>query len=71
VGSRVWCWVAKCCLRLRRVALRLGAKNVDIACLEPGDKMLAVCDEIEQGEEEGIIIHNSRTLPGFSAMAAR
>ena len=45
-----------------RVALRLGAKSVCITCLEPRDNMLAIPDEIQQGEEEGIIIHPSRTF---------
>jgi len=45
-----------------RVARRLGASEVHLACLEPRDKMLATSDEIEQGEEEGIAIHNSQTF---------
>ncbi len=42
-----------------RVARRLGAEEVRIACLEPRDKMLASPEEIEEGIEEGIILHTS------------
>ena len=42
-----------------RVARRLGAAEVHVACLEPRDKMLASPDEIEEGLEEGIILHPS------------
>ncbi len=45
-----------------RVARRLGASEAHIACLESRDDMPAVSDEIEQGEEEGIVIHPSRTF---------
>jgi len=45
-----------------RTALRLGATDVHIACLEPGDGMLATPDEISEGEAEGIIIHASHTF---------
>ncbi len=44
-----------------RVARRLGAEQVHIACLECRDDMPAACDEIDQGEEEGISIHPSQT----------
>ena len=44
-----------------RTALRLGAEEVRIACLENKDEMLAGIEEIRQGEDEGIIIHNSCT----------
>jgi formate dehydrogenase beta subunit len=44
-----------------RVARRLGAEQVHIACLECRSDMLASCDEIDQGEEEGISIHPSKT----------
>ncbi len=42
-----------------RTALRLGADEVAIACLEPADGMLATDEEIEWGREEGVTIHNS------------
>ena len=45
-----------------RIARRLGANEVHIACLEPRDHMLATAEEIEQGEEEGIVIHPSQTF---------
>lgn len=45
-----------------RTALRLGAAEVHIACLEPRDGMLATPEEIQWGEEEGIIIHTSHTF---------
>lgn len=45
-----------------RLALRLGAEDVHMACLEAKDTMPAACDEIEQGEEEGIVIHPSKTF---------
>lgn len=41
---------------------RLGADEVHIACLESRAAMLADPEEIEQGEEEGITIHPSRTF---------
>jgi len=45
-----------------RVARRLGAEEVHLACLESRDKMVAATDEIAQGEEEGVGIHPSRTF---------
>jgi len=45
-----------------RVARRLGADEVHLACLESKDKMVATPDEISEGEEEGIVIHPSRTF---------
>jgi len=44
-----------------RLARRLGADQVQIACLECKDEMPAACDEIKQGEEEGIVVLPSRT----------
>ena len=41
-----------------RTALRLGAKEVHIACLENLEQMTATKDEIEEGREEGIILHD-------------
>lgn len=40
-----------------RTALRLGAKQVHIACLENPGQMTASADEIEEGAEEGVILH--------------
>ncbi|AWI05081.1 FAD-dependent oxidoreductase [Clostridium drakei] len=45
-----------------RVAKRLGAKDITIACLESKKAMTASDDEIEEGTEEGIKILNSRTF---------
>ncbi len=45
-----------------RTALRLGASDVHIACLEPREGMLAAPEEIGWGEEEGITIHSSQTF---------
>ena len=45
-----------------RTALRLGAAKVDMACLEARDKMPASLDEIEEAEEEGVTIYNSRSF---------
>ena len=45
-----------------RVARRLGAKEVAVACLEPLDGMVAAPEEIEQGEEEGMVFHPSRSF---------
>jgi formate dehydrogenase beta subunit len=44
-----------------RVAKRLGAKEVHIACLECRENMPASSDEIEQGEEEDITVHPAHT----------
>ncbi|MDP2731380.1 MAG: FAD-dependent oxidoreductase [Dehalococcoidales bacterium] len=48
-----------------RTALRLGAGEVNIACLEPEDAMLASENEVEEGAEEGIIYHCSHTFIGM------
>jgi NADPH-dependent glutamate synthase beta subunit-like oxidoreductase/ferredoxin len=45
-----------------RVARRLGASDVTIACLEKKNEMPAACDEIEEGEEEGITVMPMRTF---------
>jgi NADPH-dependent glutamate synthase beta subunit-like oxidoreductase/ferredoxin/NAD-dependent dihydropyrimidine dehydrogenase PreA subunit len=45
-----------------RTALRLGATETAIACLEARDHMLATPEEIAEGLEEGITIHNSQTF---------
>ena len=45
-----------------RVARRLGAGQVRIACLEPAGQMTASPDEIEQGIQEGITVYPSRTF---------
>ncbi len=40
-------------------ALRLGAKQIDMVCLEKSEEMPAFPWEIEQAVEEGVNIHNS------------
>ncbi|MFC2056275.1 FAD-dependent oxidoreductase [Chloroflexota bacterium] len=45
-----------------RTSRRLGAIEVHVACLEPGGSMLASANEIEEGKEEGIVIHCSHTF---------
>ncbi|MEW6667998.1 MAG: DUF2148 domain-containing protein [Thermodesulfobacteriota bacterium] len=45
-----------------RVARRLGADEVHVACLEPRNAMPAAADEIAQGEREGVVIHPSHTF---------
>ena len=44
-----------------RVARRLGGELVQIACLECREDMPATEDEIKQAEEEGVVVHPSRT----------
>ncbi len=48
-----------------RVALRIGADEVRIACLECEADMPAGHDEIEQGKEEGIILCPASTCTGI------
>ncbi|MFT8348864.1 FAD-dependent oxidoreductase [Clostridium saccharoperbutylacetonicum] len=45
-----------------RTALRLGAKEVHIACLENLDQITATKEEIEEGREEGIILHSAHSF---------
>ena len=45
-------------------ALRLGAQEVHLVCLENRAEMPAALEEIEEAEEEGIIIH-----PGLRSQA--
>ncbi len=45
-----------------RTAVRLGAARVDMACLESREKMPAHAYEIQEAEEEGITIYNSRSF---------
>ncbi|MCR5526027.1 MAG: FAD-dependent oxidoreductase [Lachnospiraceae bacterium] len=44
-------------------AFRLGAKTVDMACLEAYDAMTASDEERSWAEEEGVVLHNSKTFP--------
>jgi NADPH-dependent glutamate synthase beta subunit-like oxidoreductase len=45
-----------------RAARRLGAKDVDVACLESREQMPAEATEVAQAEEEGVRIHPCRTF---------
>lgn len=45
-----------------RTAVRLGAKEVHIACLENEQQMTSTPDEIEEGAEEGIILHSAHSF---------
>ncbi len=54
-----------------RAARRLGAEEVHVACLECREEMPAGSDEIEQGEEEGIVIEPSRTSTRILAEGGR
>ncbi len=45
-----------------RTALRLGAEDVHIACLEEASGMLATPEECSWGGEEGITLHNSQSF---------
>jgi len=45
-----------------RVALRLGAQKVAVACLESREKMPALRSDIAEAEEEGIVIYPSLTF---------
>lgn len=45
-----------------RVARRIGAEDVLIACLENREDIPAACDEIDQSEEEGIFVYPSKTF---------
>jgi ferredoxin len=43
-----------------RSALRLGARDVALVCLESRREMPAFAEEVGEAEHEGIVIHNSR-----------
>lgn len=45
-----------------RVARRIGAEHVSIVCLESREDIPAAGEEIDQGEEEGIVVYPSKTL---------
>lgn len=54
-----------------RTAIRLGAKEVHVVCLEriePGhkDNMLALAEEIKEAQEEGVIFHTQRSVKSFN-----
>lgn len=45
-----------------RSALRLGAEEVHIACLESRERMTADDEEIREAQEEGIFVHPAQTF---------
>jgi len=45
-----------------RVARRLGAEEVHVACLESRETMPANMEEIRDGAEEGIVVHPARAF---------
>lgn len=45
-----------------RSAVRLGAEEIHLACLEARENMLADDEEIEQAQEEGIYVHPAQTF---------
>ncbi|WED23366.1 FAD-dependent oxidoreductase [Vibrio sp. JC009] len=54
-----------------RTAIRYGAKEVHVVCLEriePGhkDNMLALAEEIREAQEEGVIFHTKRSVNSFN-----
>jgi formate dehydrogenase beta subunit len=44
------------------IAKRFGAETVHLACLESRNKMTASPEELRWAEEEGVLVHNSRTF---------
>ncbi len=46
-----------------RTSIRLGAKEVHIACLESREYMKATEDEIQEGINEGVILHDGYAFP--------
>jgi len=54
-----------------RVARRLGAAEVHMACLESKEKMPAAPEEIEQGQREGVVFHPSCTFTKIVGEAGR
>lgn len=45
-----------------RSALRLGAEDVNVVCLEQKEEMTAEISELDQAEEEGIQLHTALTI---------
>jgi NADPH-dependent glutamate synthase beta subunit-like oxidoreductase len=45
-----------------RCACRLGASEVHLVCLEARDAMRAANEEIDEAQEEGVLVHNGRSL---------
>jgi NADPH-dependent glutamate synthase beta subunit-like oxidoreductase/ferredoxin len=51
-----------------RIARRLGAKDVHLVCLEAEGQLPASAEEIQEGLEEGLVIHPSRTVSGIQGV---
>jgi NADPH-dependent glutamate synthase beta subunit-like oxidoreductase/formate hydrogenlyase subunit 6/NADH:ubiquinone oxidoreductase subunit I len=49
-----------------RVALRRGARQAEVACLECREHMLASPEEVAEAQAEGVVVHNSRTFTGIT-----
>ena len=45
-----------------RTAVRLGAKEVHVACLENTKQMTASKEEIEEGHDEGVVLHSAHSF---------
>lgn len=45
-----------------RTAIRLGAKEVHMACLESEEQMTSTPDEREEGRQEGVILHPAHSF---------
>ncbi|MFH1490103.1 MAG: FAD-dependent oxidoreductase [Pseudomonadota bacterium] len=52
-------------------ARRLGATEIHIVCLEAKDHMCATPEDISQGKEEGLTVHNARMLSKVMSDQAR
>lgn len=53
------------------VALRFGAKEVNVACLEARDKMTSSDEELKWALEEGIILNNSVNFLGIEGQSGK
>jgi NADPH-dependent glutamate synthase beta subunit-like oxidoreductase len=63
VGSRVLVLGGgRVALDCARSACRLGASAVHVVCLEDLDAMRAAPGEVKEAEEEGVIVHNARSI---------
>ena len=63
IGSRVLVLGGgRVALDCARSACRLGASVVHVVCLEDLDAMRAARGEVTEAEEEGVLVHNARSL---------
>jgi len=63
IGKKSWCWGRQRGFRLRTAARRLGGCRGKVGLPESMETMPASGDEIQQGEEEGIMIYPPGPLP--------